>query len=108
MLAASAEIEEALRQVRQNRPDLVLLNLQRVGDDSLKVAGALHGESPESRVIVMGMEPFHEDVAGFVRAGVSGFIMADASSDAFLATGAEPWKIPSLEGLPDIAALATA
>ena len=24
-------------------------------------------------------------------------------SDAFLATGAEPWKIPSLEGLPDIA-----
>jgi DNA-binding NarL/FixJ family response regulator len=86
VLAASAEIEEALRQVRQNRPDLVLLNLQRVGDDSLKVAGALHGESPESRVIVMGMEPFHEDVAGFVRAGVSGFIMADASSDAFLAT----------------------
>jgi 2-oxoglutarate ferredoxin oxidoreductase subunit alpha len=24
-------------------------------------------------------------------------------SDAFLATGAEPWKIPSLDGLPDIA-----
>lgn len=86
MLAASAEIEEVLRQVRKTRPDLVLLNLQRVGEDSLKVAGALHGESPESRVIVMGMKRFHEDIEGFVRAGVSGFIMADASSDRFLTT----------------------
>ena len=86
VLAAAAEIEEALRQVRKTKPDLVLLNLQHVGEDSLKVAGALHGESPESRVIVMGMKRLHEDVAGFVRAGVSGFIMADASSDRFLTT----------------------
>lgn len=86
VLTASAEIEEAMRQVRQTRPDLVLLNLQRVGEDSLKVAGALHGESPESRVIVMGMKRLHEDIEGFVRAGVSGFIIAAASSDTFLAT----------------------
>ena len=86
VLAASAEIEEALRQVRRTRPDLVLLNLQRVGGDSLKLAGALHGESPESRVIVMGMKRLHEDIEGFVRAGVSGFIIAAASSDTFLAT----------------------
>jgi len=86
VLAASATIEEALRQVRQTRPDLVLLKLEHMGNDSLKVAGALHGESPESRVIVMGMKPFHEDVEGFVGAGVSGFTMADASSDTFLAT----------------------
>jgi DNA-binding NarL/FixJ family response regulator len=86
VLVASAEIEAAFRKVRQTRPDIVLLNLRRVGDDSLMAAGALHGEVPESRVIIMGMEPLHEDVTSFVRAGVAGFIMAGASFDTFLST----------------------
>jgi DNA-binding NarL/FixJ family response regulator len=86
VLAASAEIEEALQKVQETKPDMVLLNLRREGDDSLTLAGALHGEQPESRVIIMGLEPLHEDVASFVRAGVSGFIMADASFDKFLST----------------------
>jgi len=86
VLAASAETEAALQQVRESKPDLVLLNLRREGKDSLTLAGALHGEVPESRVIVMGMVPLQEDVASFVRAGVSGFIMADASFDRFLRT----------------------
>ena len=86
VLAAWAEIEPAIRKVRQTRPDIVLLNLRRLRDNRLTTAGALHGEVPESRVIIMGMEPLHEDVASFVRAGVSGFIMADASFDTFLST----------------------
>jgi DNA-binding NarL/FixJ family response regulator len=86
VLAASAEIEAAFGKVRETKPDIVLLNLRRVGDDSLTAAGALHGDVPESRVIIMGMEPLHEDVTSFVRAGVSGFIMADASLDTFLST----------------------
>ena len=34
----------------------------------------------------MGMGPLQDDLMGFVRAGVSGFIMADASFDRFLNT----------------------
>jgi DNA-binding NarL/FixJ family response regulator len=86
VLAASAKIEQALRKVRAIEPDMVLLNLSREGPRSLMLAGALHGEVPESPVIIMGLEPLHEDVAGFVRAGVSGFIMTDASFDKFLST----------------------
>ncbi len=86
VLAASAEIEAALRQVRETRPDLVLLNLTQESDDSLTLAGALHGDSPESRVILMGLKPLHRDVAGFVRAGVSGFIMMGASFPEYLRT----------------------
>ena len=81
VLAASAEIEAALQKVRDTKPDLVLLNLPQEGDDSLTLAGALHGEVPASRVIIMGLEAPHADVASFVRAGVSGFIMAGASFD---------------------------
>jgi DNA-binding NarL/FixJ family response regulator len=76
----------ALRMVHEAKPDLVLLNLPREGDDRVTLAGALHGEVPDSRVIVMGLEPLQTDVAAFIRAGVSGFIMADASFDTFLST----------------------
>jgi DNA-binding NarL/FixJ family response regulator len=86
ILAATAETEAALQKVRQTKPDLVLLNLRRESADSLALAGALHGKVPASHVIIMSMDPLHEDVASFVRAGVSGFIMADASLDKFLST----------------------
>lgn len=86
ILAASAGIEEALETVREIKPDMVLLNLRRKGDDSLTLAGALHGEVPEFQVIIIGVAPLRGDVASFVRAGVSGFLMANASFDTFLST----------------------
>jgi len=86
VLADSAGTEEALQQARQTKPDLVLLNLRREGDSSLALAGALHGQVPKSRVVVMGLDPLHEDVASYLRAWVSGFLMADASFETFLGT----------------------
>ena len=86
VLAASAVIEEALQKVRETAPDIVLLNLEREGEDRLMLAGALHGEAPKSRVIIMGLEAFQVDVVSLVRAGVSGFIMAGASFDRLLRT----------------------
>jgi DNA-binding NarL/FixJ family response regulator len=86
VLAASANIEDALQQVQETGPDLVLLNLRREGEDSLTMAGLLHGQAPASRVIVMGLRPVREDVASLIRAGVSGFIMAGAPFEVFLDT----------------------
>ena len=86
VLAASAGTAAALRTVRQTKPDLVLLNLRREGADSLTMAGALHGGAPESRVVIMGLEPTQANLMSFLRVGVSGFLMANASFDTFLAT----------------------
>ena len=85
ILAASAEVEEAVLRVQKVRPEIVLLNL-REGDCCLALAGAVHGAVPDTRVIVMGVEPRHEDVQSLVRARVSGFIMADESFDQLLRT----------------------
>ena len=86
ILLATAEIHEALRQVRDTRPDLVLLNLRVVGDELRALAGALQGDAAQSPVIIMGLTPHHVDVMGLVQAGVSGFVMANASMGRFLAT----------------------
>lgn len=86
VLVASAEVEEAMKKVRETSPDVVVLSLRPEGDDLLTVAGALHGESPASRVIIMGVLPLQQDVANYVRAGVSGFVMAGASFERFHST----------------------
>jgi DNA-binding NarL/FixJ family response regulator len=86
ILGASVDLEEAVRTVRDTRPDVVLLHLRQEDDDRLTLAGALRGEVPESRVIMMGMTPLEADLASFVRAGVWAFIMKDVSFDRFLST----------------------
>jgi DNA-binding NarL/FixJ family response regulator len=85
LLAPSADLKETLRQLRATRPDIVLLNLPQARD-RIALAGALHRVVPKSRVIIMGLKAPQNDVVSFVRAGVSGFIMADASFEQFLKT----------------------
>jgi two-component system, NarL family, nitrate/nitrite response regulator NarL len=86
VIAAWAKSEAALQHVRDTRPDIVLLNLNRDDDDSLTLAGALHGEAPRSAVIIMGATPLRTDISSYIRAGVSGFLVADASLAVFLDT----------------------
>lgn len=86
VLAASADIDDALQTVRDAKPSVVLLDFSLENHDSLRVTGTVHQEVPEAKVIVMGLLPAQEDVADFVTAGAAGFIMKDASFDEFLAT----------------------
>ncbi|MEO8879079.1 MAG: response regulator transcription factor [Gemmatimonadaceae bacterium] len=79
VLAASADVDEALRKVREAKPDVVLIDFGLADHDSLSLTATVHEEVPAARVIVMGLLPAQEDVATFVRAGASGFIMKDAS-----------------------------
>jgi DNA-binding NarL/FixJ family response regulator len=60
ILAVPAETKEAFRQVRET--------------------------SRHSPVIVLGLDPHHGDVVGFVRAGVTGFVMANVTRERFLGT----------------------
>lgn len=84
VLAASADIEEAMRKVREAKPTVVLLDFGLESHDSLQLTATVRSEVPEARVIVMGLLPLQDDVADFVRAGASGFLMKDASFDDFL------------------------
>lgn len=86
VLAAFADVEEALRKVREAKPDVVLLDFGLEDHDSLRLTTTVHDEVPEARVIVMGLLPLQEDVADYVRAGASGFVMKDASFGEFIAT----------------------
>ncbi len=86
VLAATADIDEALNKVREARPDVVLLDFGLGNHDSLSLTTMVRSEVPSARIIVMGLMPAQQDVANYVRAGASGFIMKDASFEDFFAT----------------------
>ena len=86
VLAASADVEEALQKVRDARPDVVLLDFGLVDHDSLSLTATVHVEVPAARVIVMGLLSAQEDVADYIHAGASGFIMKEASFEDFFGT----------------------
>ncbi|MEO8030559.1 MAG: response regulator transcription factor [Gemmatimonadota bacterium] len=86
VLATSADIDEALAKVREVKPDIVLLDFGLEDHDSLSLTATVRAEVPDSRIIVMGLLPAQEDVAHYVKAGASGFLMKDASSDDFFST----------------------
>jgi DNA-binding NarL/FixJ family response regulator len=86
VLAASADAIEALEKVREAKPDIVLVDFGLEGHDSLSLTATVHAEVPQAKVIVMGLLPSQEDVAHYVRAGASGFVMKEASFEEFFDT----------------------
>lgn len=67
-------------------PQVVLLDLGLRNGDSLRIAVKVRKEFPASKIIVMDLLPVHEDIVEFVNAGVSGFIMKDATLDDLVRT----------------------
>jgi DNA-binding NarL/FixJ family response regulator len=86
VLVASADVNEALERAREAKPDVILLDFGLEDHDSLGLTVTVHEEVPAARIIIMGLLPAQEDVANYVRAGASGFIMKDASFEDFFST----------------------
>jgi len=72
--------------VGDEEPQVVLLDLGLRNGDSLRVAEKVRRDFPEAKVVVMDLLPVHEDIMEFVHAGVSGFIMKDATLEDLVKT----------------------
>ena len=86
VIATAGTAKEALSQVRRLEPHVVLLD-SAIGDvDSLALVAAVRAASRDVKVVVMDLLPSHQDVVDFVRAGVAGFILKDATVEEFVGT----------------------
>ncbi len=86
VLAASADTEEALRKVKDAKPQIVLLDFGLEGANSMEVTAGIKREAPDAKVIIMGLSPLQQNVAEFVRTGASGFVMKDSTFEVFVET----------------------
>jgi two-component system, NarL family, response regulator DegU len=77
---------KALQWISKAAPDIVLLDLGLRANNSLHFVKKLKKDFQEIKVIVMDLSPVQEDVLQFVQAGVSGFILKDATFNDFLNT----------------------
>jgi DNA-binding NarL/FixJ family response regulator len=84
VVAAASSGDPAL--LRDAHPQVILLDVGLWDDDSVSVASMVKREHPESKVIIMDLLPMHEDIIDFVNAGISGFIMKDATFDDLVNT----------------------
>ncbi|MBI1804949.1 MAG: response regulator transcription factor [Ignavibacteriae bacterium] len=86
VVAALGANENILQKMRSFKPNVMLLDLGLRSQNSLQLVKAAKIDSPPTKVIVMDLIPLQADILEFVRAGVSGFILKDATIDDFLRT----------------------
>jgi DNA-binding NarL/FixJ family response regulator len=68
------------------KAQVVLLDVGLSHGHSLRVAKQIRQDWPDSRVILMDVLPVYEDLVQFVNAGVSGFVMKDATLEDLIST----------------------
>ncbi len=86
VISAFGDCSKALQFIRKSPPDIVLLDLGLRNLNSIQVVKTLKKDFKKIKIIVMDLVPVQEDVFLFVQAGVSGFILKDATVDDFLIT----------------------
>ena len=78
--------ENILAIMRKYKPEVLLLDLGLRSRSSLNLVKLVKKNFPSSKVIIMDLIPVQADVFEFVQAGVSGFILKDATVSDFLKT----------------------
>lgn len=85
-VAASQGNSDAAVKARKLKPTIILLDLGLRSQHSLRLVGMLKKVAPEAKIVGMDLVPVQEDLVQYVEAGVSGFVLKDATFDDFLAT----------------------
>jgi DNA-binding NarL/FixJ family response regulator len=78
--------ENILATMKKYRPEVLLLDLGLRSRSSLNLVKLVKKNFPSSKVIMMDLIPVQADVFEFVQAGVSGFILKDATVNDFIKT----------------------
>jgi len=86
VVAAFAGGNETLLQIRETKPDVLLLDLGLRSGNGMRIVKSIVNEIPRTKVIGMGLIPVQSDIVEFIEAGASGFIIKDASEKDFLGT----------------------
>jgi two-component system, NarL family, response regulator NreC len=78
VVAEAGDIESTLRYVRGHKPDVVVLDLNMPGGQSLGAVPEMLASSPETSVVVLTMETDPAYAREAIQAGVLGYVLKEA------------------------------
>jgi DNA-binding NarL/FixJ family response regulator len=81
VLAAVAFDTKVTELVSELRPQILVLDSSVFADVSLEVVASIRRVIPETRILMIGMDSDKETFLRCVRAGVSGYVLKDASAN---------------------------
>ena len=84
--ASFGDCTKAKQYIQNNQPTILLLDLGLRNQNSLQLVKELKKDFQKIKIIVMDLVPLQEDLLVFVQAGVSGFILKEATVEDFLKT----------------------
>ena len=78
--------ENVLKILSAQRTNILLMDIGLPKHNNIELLISLKARFPEIKIIMMGLVPIQEEVLHFIEAGVSGFILKDATIEDFLGT----------------------
>ena len=86
LVAEASNGREAIQQFRAHRPDVTLMDLQMPEMGGLDAMGAIRGESPDARIIVLTTYAGDAHVHRAMQAGARGYLLKNALHKELLDT----------------------
>lgn len=83
---SSGTADNILHKIREFTPNVLLLDLGLRTQNSLNLVKSVKKNFPETKMMVMDLVPAQADIFEFVQAGISGFVLKDATTQEFLKT----------------------
>jgi DNA-binding NarL/FixJ family response regulator len=75
LVAEASNGREALDLFRKHRPDITLMDLQMPEMNGIDAIGAIRGEFPEARIIVVTTHPGDVQISRALKAGARGYLL---------------------------------
>lgn len=76
--------EEAVERARELSPDVVFMDVRMPGMDGIEATRRIRLAAPDAKVILITIDDSRAAIAEAIQAGVSGYLLKDASADALV------------------------
>jgi DNA-binding NarL/FixJ family response regulator len=84
VVGEAASGEEAVERARELGPDVVFMDVRMPGMDGIEATRRIREAAPDTKVILITIDESRGAVAEAIQAGVSGYLLKDASPDALV------------------------
>ena len=74
VVGEAGDVDEAVRVITDEKPDVVLLDVHMPGGGGVEVIRGVHAQLPAVRFLALSVSDAAEDVIGVVRAGARGYV----------------------------------